>query len=75
MPDGGEHAFNRVGCPQVVPVLGREVVEGQQRVLVLGQAGDRLLVLGPILLSNDIRNRSFRILGAARLRQPAAILT
>ena len=50
MPDGGEHALDRVGRPQVVPVLGREVVERQQRVPVLGQAGDRLLVLGPILL-------------------------
>ena len=53
VPDGGEHALDRVGRPQVgapsvapeVPVLGREVVERQQRVLVLGQAGDRPLVL------------------------------
>ena len=58
MPDRGEHALDRVGRPQVgapsaapgISVLGREVVEGQQRVLVLGQAGDRLFVLGAILL-------------------------
>src|SRR3954468_10620100 len=32
------------------PVLGREVVESQQRLAVLGQAGDRLVVFGSILL-------------------------
>ena len=47
VPDRGEHALDRVGRPQVIPVLGREVVERQQRVLVLDQTGDRLLVLGP----------------------------
>ena len=31
-------------------MLGRKVVEGEQRVAVLGQAGDRLLVFGPIFL-------------------------
>ena len=43
MPDRGEHALDRVGRAQVgapsvapgIPVLGREVVEGQQRVLVV----------------------------------------
>src|SRR5918998_3281284 len=34
----------------MVPVLGWEVVEGEQRVAVLEQAGDRLLVLGRVLL-------------------------
>jgi hypothetical protein len=34
----------------MVPVLGGKVVEGQQRVTVLDQAGNRLLVLGGILL-------------------------
>ena len=38
MPDRGEHALDRVGRPQVVPVLGGEVVERQQRVLILDQA-------------------------------------
>src|SRR3954454_13451496 len=50
VPDGGEHALDGVGGAQMVPVLGREVVEGEQRVAVLGQAGDRLLVFGPVLL-------------------------
>ena len=40
MPDGGEHALNRVGRAQVVPVLGGVVKERQQRLGVPGQAGD-----------------------------------
>ena len=46
--DGGEHALDRIGRAQMVPVLGGEVVEDQQRVTILGEAGDRFLVLGPI---------------------------
>src|SRR5512132_4102173 len=42
VPHRGEHALDRVGRAQVIPVLGREVVEGQQRVSVLDQAGGRL---------------------------------
>ena len=30
-----ERAFDDVGCAQMLPVLGREVVEGQQRVAIL----------------------------------------
>lgn len=37
-PHGGEGDLDRVGGPQVSPVLGREVVEGEQHVAVLGQA-------------------------------------
>ena len=48
--DRSEDAFDRVGRAQMHPVLGGEVVEGQQVVLILGQAGDRrrvfLLVFG-----------------------------
>ena len=39
--DRSEDAFDRVGRAQMHPVLGGEVVEGQQVVLILGQAGDR----------------------------------
>src|SRR5919206_2796077 len=35
VPDGGKHALDGVGGSQVVPVLRREVVEGEQRVAVL----------------------------------------
>lgn len=30
MPHGGEGALNRVCGPDVLPVLGREVIEGEQ---------------------------------------------
>lgn len=45
MSDGGEDALDRIAGAQVVPVLGGEGVEGQQRLAVLRQAGHRLLVL------------------------------
>ena len=35
----------------MVPVLGREVVEGQQRIAILDQAGHRLGIFGAILVS------------------------
>src|SRR5215207_6065722 len=40
--DRCERAFDDVGCAQMLPVLGREVVEGKQRIAILGQAVDRL---------------------------------
>lgn len=48
--DRGEGAQDGVGGPQVAPVLGREVVEGEEHVAVLGQAGTGLLVFGAVLL-------------------------
>src|SRR5690349_24770943 len=45
MPHGGEGAFNGVAGPQVLPMLGREVVERQQGLAVLRQAVHRLVVL------------------------------
>src|SRR5215211_2337420 len=42
--DRCERAFDDVGCAQMLPVLGREVVEGKQRIAILGQAVDRLSV-------------------------------
>src|SRR5436190_13787069 len=38
MAHGSEGAFNGIGRSQVFPVLGREVVERQQRVSILAQA-------------------------------------
>lgn len=48
MSHGRERAFNRVGRPEVFPVLGREAVEGKQRIAVLRETGRRLLVFEPI---------------------------
>jgi hypothetical protein len=42
MPHGGEGAFDGVGRAQVDPVLGREIVEGQQLIDVVGDLGDGL---------------------------------
>ena len=45
MTDRREHALDGIARAQMVPMLGREVVEGQQRLAILGQAGDGLVVL------------------------------
>src|SRR5438552_17510969 len=47
---GGEGAFNGIGGPQVFPVLGREVVEGQQRASILAQATGGLRVFQHVAL-------------------------
>ena len=44
MANGRERAFDDVGRAQMFPVLGGEVVESQQRVAILDQALDRLVV-------------------------------
>jgi hypothetical protein len=42
-----ERAFDDVGRAQMPPVLGREVVEGEQRVAILDQALTALSYLTP----------------------------
>ena len=54
MPDRREHAFDGICRPQMVPMLGREVEEGEQRFAVLRQAFDRLVVLRVVFLGEDI---------------------
>lgn len=46
-------SFDGGGRAQVIPMLGREVVEGQQRVAVLGEAFDHPAVLGAVFLGED----------------------
>ena len=41
VPHGGEGAFDGARRPQVLPVLGGEVVERQERIAVLGQGNRR----------------------------------
>lgn len=48
-PDRGEGRLDRVGGPQVDPVLGGEVEERQQRLKVVDDLGDRFRLLGPEL--------------------------
>lgn len=50
MPDGGEDAFDRVRRSEMIPMLGREVEEGQQRLAVPGQAVDGLRISRTMLV-------------------------
>ena len=51
---GGECAFDGVGCPQVLPMLGGKVVERQQRFAILGQACSRLFVFDGVGLDEGV---------------------
>lgn len=73
MPDGGEHTRDRISCPHAIPMLGGEVIEGQQGVAVLGQALDGTGVLGPILLLED-GERGIRRLAVRRYPDLLALL-
>ena len=44
-------------------MLGGEVEEGEQRFPILGQAGDRLLVLRPVFVGEHIDRRLGRCAG------------
>lgn len=70
-PEGGEGRFDRVGGPQVLPVLGREVEETEQAVLVARQRLDSLGVLGAVLLDEalDLRLGVLAAVGAHDLVQ------
>ena len=71
MPDGGECAFDRVGHADVFPVLGREVVEREQGVLVLDQLTHCLIVFRAIGDSEEIEG----LLGiVAGLKHPKPVL-
>src|SRR3981081_3327136 len=48
MAHGRECTFDGVRCAQMLPVLCREVVEGEQSIAVFGQAFDRLLVFNVV---------------------------
>lgn len=56
----GEHALDRIGRPQMVPMLGREIVEGQQRVAVFDQAGNRLVAFRALFLDERGNRRLCR---------------
>ncbi len=60
---GRKGAFNGIGGANVLPVLGREVVEGEQHVAVLGQAGHRLVVLGAIGIEEEVEGLLRHLLG------------
>ena len=64
--NGGERRFDRVGCSQVCPVRGREVVEGEQHVTVLPQALARGRILG-VVLGQEVIEGVVGILASLRL--------
>lgn len=64
--DRGESGFNRIGGPQVTPVLGWEVVERQQDFSVLGETLAGSGVLGLVFL-NEFIECFFRLLLRSRL--------
>lgn len=53
VPDGGEDALDRIRGAQMVPMLGREVEKGQQRLMVLRQAVDGLGTFGLVFVDED----------------------
>ena len=55
--DGREGAFDRIRRTQVLPMFGREVVEGEQRVPVLLEAFGGLLVFDGIGLVEGVERR------------------
>jgi hypothetical protein len=55
--------FNWIGRSQVIPVLGREVVERQQCFFILGQAGDGRRVFDAVFFLEDVNSYSRRGLG------------
>src|SRR6266568_4309489 len=52
-----------IRCGQMLPVLGREVVEGQQRVAILAQALDRLVVFDAPGLDEGVERHERILLG------------
>ena len=55
---GGEDAFDGVGRSDVLPMLGWEVVEGQQHVAIFGQLLDRPLVFHAVGFHKQIKGCS-----------------
>ena len=51
--------------PDVLPMLGREVEEGEQLVAILHQAVDRLVVFRAVFLGKDVD----RLLGGRPIRR------
>src|SRR6202035_375554 len=61
-----ERAFDDVGRAQMLPVLGGEVVEGEQRVTIFDQALDRLVVFDAPGFDEGIERRKRIRLGLGR---------
>src|SRR5262245_3101942 len=60
---GRERAFDDVRRPQVFPVLGWEVVEGEERIAILDKAFGRFLVFDAPSLDEGIERPKRILLG------------
>ena len=74
MPDGGVGAFDWVAGPDVLPMLGREVVECQQIGAILGQAFDGGRVFHAVSLDEEIERGIGTCLGFRHLSPGRACL-
>src|SRR6266571_3498603 len=54
MPHSRERALDRICRSEVLPVLGRKVIEGEQWVAIFAEALDSLLVLEAVALDEAI---------------------
>ena len=67
MPDGGEGVFDGIAGPDVLPMLGREFVEGEQIGAVFGQAFDGSVVFHAVSLDEEIEGGIGARLGLGHL--------
>jgi hypothetical protein len=61
--DRSERAFDDVGRSQMLPVLGREIVEGEQRLAILDQAFHRLVLFDAPGFDEDVERCERILLG------------
>src|SRR6187402_2782317 len=54
MTHGRKYALDRVRRAQMIPMLSREVEEGEQRFPVLRETSDRLVVLGAVFVGEHV---------------------
>ena len=55
MPHRGKDALDRIRRAQMIPMLGREIEEGQQRIAIPGQAGHGLFVFGAVFVFEPVQ--------------------
>ena len=72
MAHGRERAFDDVSRAQMLPVLGREVVEGEQRIAILDQALDRLVLFDAYGFDEGIERGECILLGLGHPESLAA---
>ena len=56
MAHGGEGAFDEICGPQVLPVLGREIVEREQRLAILLKTFGSLVVFDLVALDEGVES-------------------